>query len=160
MRRGRLGGSDFRFTRRDVRAFTGWSHDQVGVHLDRLVSLEYVLVHRGGRGQSFVYELLYDGEGKDGQPFLPGLIGAGTTATSAGKETTSADEEETLAGGFGPLSRADRGPLAGTRNGSEAAPHTAFGELVVADALSAPLGSPASIASYPRLVMKRAAGSL
>ena len=38
------------------------------------MSLEYVLVHRGGRGQSFVYELLYDGQGQDGQPFLAGLI--------------------------------------------------------------------------------------
>ena len=36
--------------------------------------LEYVLVHRGGRGQSFVYELVYDGQGQDGQPFLSGLI--------------------------------------------------------------------------------------
>jgi hypothetical protein len=31
-------------------------------------------VHRGGRGQSFVYELLYDGQGRDGKPFLMGLI--------------------------------------------------------------------------------------
>ena len=155
-----LARCDHRFTLRDVRAFTGWSHDQLWRHMQRLVSLEYVLVHRGGRGQSFVYELLYAGEGKDGRPFLPGLIGAGTTVTSAGEEPTSADEEETLAGGFVPLSRGDRGPLAGGRNGSEAAPHTAFGELVAAEALSAPLGSPASVASYPRLVMKRAAGSL
>ena len=155
-----LARCDHRFTLRDVRLFTGWSHDQLWRHMQRLVSLEYVLVHRGGRGQSFVYELLYAGEGKDGRPFLPGLIGAGTTVTSAGKETTSADEEETLAGGFGPLSRGDRGPLAGARNGSEAAPHTVFGDLVAADAISAPLGSPASVASYPRLVMKRAAGSL
>ena len=33
-----------------------------------------MLVHRGGRGQSFVYELLYDGAGRDGKPFLMGLI--------------------------------------------------------------------------------------
>ena len=29
-------------------------------------------MHRDGRG--FVYELLYDGQGKDGRPFVPGLI--------------------------------------------------------------------------------------
>jgi DNA primase catalytic core len=155
-----LARCDHRFTLRDVRAFTGWSHDQLWRHMQRLVSLEYVLVHRGGRGQSFVYELLYAGEGKDGRPFLPGLIGAGTTVTSAGEEATSADEEETLAGDFAPFSRPDRGPLAAGRNGSEASPHTAFGELVAAEALPAPLGSPASVASYPRLVMKRVAGSL
>ena len=56
--------------RREVREHTGWGNDQLRVHLDRLVELEYVLVHRGGRGQSFVYELLYDGKGKDGKPFL------------------------------------------------------------------------------------------
>ncbi len=40
----------------------------------KLEDLEYVLVHRGGRGQSFVYELLYDGQGRDGKPFLMGLV--------------------------------------------------------------------------------------
>jgi len=64
----------FLFSRRDVRAFTGWTDFQVRTHLDKLVSLEYVLVHRGGRGQSYVYELLYDGQGQDGRPFLAGLI--------------------------------------------------------------------------------------
>ena len=33
-----------------------------------------MLIHRGGRGQSFVYELLYRGEGESGRPFLMGLI--------------------------------------------------------------------------------------
>ncbi|MFC1853873.1 DNA primase, partial [candidate division CSSED10-310 bacterium] len=65
---------DYRFTRREIREYTGWSNNQVHVHLERLVELEYVLVHRGRRGQSFVYELLYDGKGKDGKPFLMGLI--------------------------------------------------------------------------------------
>jgi DNA primase catalytic core len=82
--------SDFRFSRRDVRASTAWSDFQVRVHLDRLVSLEYVLVHHGGRGQSFVYELLYDGEGRRGEPFLMGLLdvealeATTTTRTSRG----------------------------------------------------------------------------
>ena len=31
--------------------FTGWSDTQLRVHLERLVDLEYLLVHRGGRGQ-------------------------------------------------------------------------------------------------------------
>jgi DNA primase len=66
--------ADHRFTQRDVREFTGWSPFQVKVHLAKLVDLEYVLVHRGGRGQSFVYELLYEGQGQDGKPFLMGLI--------------------------------------------------------------------------------------
>jgi len=32
-----------------------------------------MLIHRGGRGQSFVYELLYNGEGESGDSFLLGL---------------------------------------------------------------------------------------
>jgi DNA primase catalytic core len=66
--------SDYRFSRRDVRQYTGWSDFQVKVHIKKLEALEYVLVHRGGRGLSFVYELLYQGEGQDGGPFLMGLI--------------------------------------------------------------------------------------
>jgi hypothetical protein len=66
--------SDYRFTRRDVRAWTGWTDFQVRAHMERLVALEYVLVHRGARGQSFVYELLYDGQGEDGSAFLVGLL--------------------------------------------------------------------------------------
>jgi hypothetical protein len=42
--------------------------------MHRLEELEYVVAHRGGRGQGFVYELLYGGEGQDGKPFLMGLI--------------------------------------------------------------------------------------
>lgn len=66
----------YRFTQRDARAFTGWSAFQVKKHLSKLAELEYVLVHRGGRGQQFVYELTYSGEGKDGSRFLMGLIDA------------------------------------------------------------------------------------
>ncbi len=65
--------NDYRFSRRDVREHAGWSDFQVKAHMHKLEDLEYVLVHRGGRGQSFVYELLYDGQGRDGQPFLMGL---------------------------------------------------------------------------------------
>lgn len=69
---------DYRFTRRDVRALIGWSDFQVHVHLQKLVTLEYALVHRGGRGQSFVYELLFDGEACEvgDDPVLSGLVNA------------------------------------------------------------------------------------
>lgn len=66
--------SDFRFSRRDVREATGWGNTQLKVHLHRLEELEYLLVHRGGRGQSFVYELLYDGDAEREAPHLSGLI--------------------------------------------------------------------------------------
>jgi len=66
--------SDFRFSRRDVRASTQWGDTQLRVHLQQLEELEYLAVHRGGRGQSFVYELLFATSGADGKPVLPGLI--------------------------------------------------------------------------------------
>jgi DNA primase len=64
----------FRFTRKDVRAFTGWGDTQLKVHLQRLDELEYLAVRQGGRNQAAVYELLYDGQGKEGTPFLAGLL--------------------------------------------------------------------------------------
>ncbi len=66
--------ADYRFSRRDVRAYTGWTEFQARIHLRKLHEMEYVLVHHGGRGQSFVYELLYDGEGRDGSSFMMKLI--------------------------------------------------------------------------------------
>jgi len=64
----------FRFTRRDLREATDWSDTQVHKHLTRLVELEYLVIHRGKHGRRYVYELLYRGEGQEGQPFLLGLI--------------------------------------------------------------------------------------
>jgi hypothetical protein len=75
--------ADFRLQRRDVRALTGVSETRARDYLDRLVALEYVLVHRGTRGCSFVYELLYDGGGEDGQPFFMGLIDPDTLDAAA-----------------------------------------------------------------------------
>jgi DNA primase catalytic core len=67
---------EVRFTRREVREGTGWSDTQLKVHLSRLLELEYLVVRRGDgqHGARFVYELVYDGEGADGAPFLMGLI--------------------------------------------------------------------------------------
>lgn len=79
--------ADYRFSRREVREATGLGNTQLKVHLARLVELEYVLVHRGKQGQGYVYELAYDGRGKDGGTFLPGLAGLSlTTTTSRGHE--------------------------------------------------------------------------
>ena len=68
--------ADYRFSRREVREHSGWSYPQVRKHLDRLTEYEYLLLHRGSRGQSFVYELLWQGEGREGEPFVMGLLDA------------------------------------------------------------------------------------
>lgn len=62
-----------RFTRREVREWTGQSDTQAKLHLSRLAELEYLLIHRAPRGQGFEYELVYDGDSSDAT-HLSGLI--------------------------------------------------------------------------------------
>ena len=78
------GQADFRFSRRDVRTHTGWGQTQLKVHLHRLEELEYLIVHRGGRGQGYVYELNWSGsEGElpgGSRPQVGGMPGEGRPA--------------------------------------------------------------------------------
>ena len=119
---------DYRFSRRSVREHTGFSLTQVHVQMARLLEYEYVIAHRGSRGQSYEYELVYSGEGRDGQPFLPGLIDvealaqgapceAPTTGTYPGQEAACPGEAEAYPGQIRP----DSGPhLAGVQHGNAA----------------------------------------
>jgi hypothetical protein len=98
--------ADVRFTRRQARDHAGWSEFQVRTHLERLVGMEYVLVHRGGRGQSFVYELLHDGGGADGRPHLSGLVDVDAlrpTATTGRFEGRGAEFEGPTSPHRGPV---------------------------------------------------------
>jgi len=63
---------DYRFTRATVRQHTGWSDSQLKTHLHRLEDLEYLALHRGAPGQSFVYALNFEMDA-NGRPVLPGL---------------------------------------------------------------------------------------
>jgi DNA primase len=67
--------TDYRFSRRDVRHYTGWSDAQLKRHLHKLQELEYLIVHNGGRGQSIVYELYFERPADLSEPFLRGLVG-------------------------------------------------------------------------------------
>ncbi|NKC15786.1 MAG: hypothetical protein GKR94_27380 [Gammaproteobacteria bacterium] len=68
------------FTRRTIRDYTGWSNTALKVHMRRLADMEYLLVLRGGRGQSYEYELLSDTR-PDGRSFgaFAGIDGKVTT---------------------------------------------------------------------------------
>ncbi len=66
--------SDYRFSRRTIREQTGWSDNQLKVHCRRLEDMEYLLVHRGCRGHSIDYELLFTGDVEGKQLQLMGLI--------------------------------------------------------------------------------------
>lgn len=81
-----------RFTRRQVRGACGLSDTQCRKHLERLIELEYVLVHKGGKGSSFVYELVFTGNLHTDTPRLAGLVDVEALAT------TSADVPDPAAG--------------------------------------------------------------
>jgi len=103
--------ADFRFTRRQVREATGWGNTQLKVHLQRLEEMEYLLSHRAQRGQGFVFELIYDGGGKDGTPFLPGLIAPERLGHEYDAERSGQNEERSGPGRppVGPKSAGGRG---------------------------------------------------
>ncbi len=116
---------DYRFTRRDVRDHSRWGNTQTKIHLGRLIEMEYVIVHRGRQGQGFLYELAYNGEGKDGTPFLPGLAEMDEASASTSTTSTSRGSEADFAGGgrgvVGPWSGGGRGAessMEGRENGS------------------------------------------
>lgn len=84
---------DYRFSRKTIRDYSGYSDFQVKKHLKRLEELEYVLIHKGKRGMSFEYELLYQGEGKDRSSFVLGLINPTTLKYDAKKERLKEKKE-------------------------------------------------------------------
>ena len=72
-----------RFTQRALREALGWSDRPLRRQLARLVELEYVVAYRTGRGNQREYQLLYDGQGHDGQPVLVGLVDPSTLRSEA-----------------------------------------------------------------------------
>ena len=60
--------SEHLFTRKDVIDQTGWSYQQVRVHLDRLTALEYCVIH-STKGRLIRYELAYGDEPESGKTF-------------------------------------------------------------------------------------------
>jgi len=65
---------DLRFSRRNIREFTQWSDGQLKIHCKRLEEMEYLLVHRGGRGHAIEYELLYNGDVNMNKAQMMGLL--------------------------------------------------------------------------------------
>ncbi len=117
-----------RFTRRAVRGPLGLSDTQLRVHLDRLVTLDYVLAHAGKQGQLYAYSLRFDGDAEAAEAQLAGigmvLSGPGAVPeigteprTSRGKTATSRGSKADFAGG----SRGPRGGFAAPSRGAETA---------------------------------------
>jgi hypothetical protein len=94
-----------------------WSDTQLKVHLGRLLELEYLIVRRAVDGQHaarFVYELVYDGEGADGAPFLMGLIDTEALRDEQAANEMSYDQNRSGPGEDRPVSGR---PLVGPRSG-------------------------------------------
>ena len=120
---------DHRFSRRDIRAHTGWSDGQLKIHCRRLTELEYLLVHRGGRGQCIEYELLYDGQ-DDERPHLMGLIDVETLRYDVEKAGVKPQKTASSQGQDRPKSA----PSQGGKSGRKASDTKAFGDLDGEDA--------------------------
>lgn len=63
--------SEVHFSRKQVRDALQWGDTQLKIHLNRLVEMEYLLLHK--RGLTFSYELLYDAETTESR-YLCGLL--------------------------------------------------------------------------------------
>ena len=116
---------DYRFSRRDIRAVTGWSDGQLKIHCSRLTELEYLLVHRGGRGQSLVYELLYDGNLDSPEKHLMGLIDPNHLGYDAIKTGQEAEKTAPSQGQVSPKSGASQTG----KNGAKPSVSTAYHEI-------------------------------
>jgi DNA primase catalytic core len=118
-----LARTEFRFSRKDVRQHTGWGDTQLRVHLHRLEDLEYLIAHRGGRGQSFVYELVFERQDDSGKPLLPGLIEIEKLAScdydtkNAGQNGQFAGSTRPQNGGTAGGARGEESPALARRNG-------------------------------------------
>jgi DNA primase len=117
--------ADVRFTRRDVRERTGWGDTQLRVHLTRLHELEYLVAHRGMRGQSFEYELAFDGDTGADVPHLVGLIGADELAESVATTASSRGSVPQ----FAAPSRGQSGPIAAPSRATQSADKQALARL-------------------------------
>ena len=116
--------ADLRFSRKAVRDATGLSDTQLRLHLQRLVELEYLLVHRGMRGQSFEYELLYDGADIDARAYVPGLIDVDALklVADAASDAATTTSSRGSSGQFAGSTRPQRGAnAAGSRADASAA---------------------------------------
>lgn len=150
--------ADFLFTRRQAREATGWGDTQLWTHLGRLMELEFLRAHRGKNGQTYVYELLYQGEDAEGRARTLGLIDvkklrkvnkASPTMPTFRPPAPSFREETpdlsgTIRGAFGP----DSGGIRGIEDAFEPAPVKALNLLPVPAPVKRGTSMPAAVPSY------------
>ncbi|MCB1707606.1 MAG: hypothetical protein KDI10_02570, partial [Halioglobus sp.] len=126
---------EVRFTRREVREAAGLSDTQVRIHLERLVALEYVLVHYGKNGQRYIYELVFDGEPDKDQPQLMGLIDVATLTSPDSPDTnvTTITDPAVLSDALAGSLRTANGALAASLPEHQKTAQASAGEGLSAD---------------------------
>ena len=158
--------TDFHFTRRQAREATGWGDTQLWTHLGRLMELEFLRAHRGKNGQTYVYELLYQGEDAEGHARLLGLIDSAslqvpakaeppisTTATFRGQEPTFRGEDADLSGGIRAPFGGDSAPIRGAVSPREGALGAALSPMDASEVQKGSTFLPlAPILSYPQML--------
>ena len=120
---------EYRITRREMRERLGWGLTQLRIHLDRLIEMEYVMAHGGGRGKTIEYELVYDGRGWEGQPTVCGLIDVSKLEAKNGKPSGTSPQltglDRNLTGLVERLTgskRRQHGGVTGSKNGNNSRP--------------------------------------
>jgi len=111
-----VGQVDFHFTRRQAREAVGWGDTQLWIHLGRLVEMEFLTTHRGRPGQTYTFELLYQGEEADGRLGLldcARLQAPVPADASISMTTTLRGEGANPSGGIRPLFGGDSGGIRG-----------------------------------------------
>jgi DNA primase catalytic core len=121
---------EYRFTRRFLRERLKWGATQLRIHLDRLVEMEYVLIHIAGRGKVTQYELLFDGRGREGELTLCGLIDPSTLVDpqSRSPEREDSQSDRNLAGFEANLAGQTQN-LAGAKRGQNGRVAESIGEV-------------------------------
>jgi hypothetical protein len=140
---------DYRFSRKQIREATGWSDGQLKIHCKRLEDMEYLLVHRGGRGQSMEYELLYTGNVEDERPSLMGLIDVNHMRHNAYDEKKSGPAPKKTGSSQGQVSPKTGGsqPVKTQKNSEKNSAHSQDGEDEEENSASCYASSPPSYRS-------------
>jgi DNA primase catalytic core len=142
---------DYRFSRRELRDSTGWGDTQLRVHLGRLLELEYVLVHRGRQGQSYVYELCWSSKHDSGTS-LAGLVDA-ETLDGATTISTSRGSDPNFAGGVRGGCGGDAGGVRGSETKTPPQENSSNGDRKRVSEQNARRGNGQSPSSYVRGVV-------
>jgi DNA primase len=111
---------DLRFSRKEVRPLCGITDTALRLHLERLVELDHLIVHRGGFGSRFVYELAFDGDPGASSAQMIGLLDVEALRTDKTSHPHTASSHPSKAK-LAPTSHPENTPVAPTLQTSETA---------------------------------------